>query len=104
MWIFLNDAFFSIVRPAQGSRLLVRARKAGDINKHFPKAKVTFTPNADYHYRALISEKEVSAKIKTNIEKIDYSNFKDSVPENGRHNAYLGVWTAMHHYQYTKGR
>lgn len=34
MWIFLSDSFLSIVdKEGDGSTLLVRARRAGDIEK-----------------------------------------------------------------------
>ena len=39
MWIFLHDAFLSIVdKGGDGSTLLARARQAGDLERVFPEA------------------------------------------------------------------
>ena len=47
MWIMLSDCFLSIVSKDCGpAELLVRARRAGDIEKVFPNAKVTRTINS----------------------------------------------------------
>ena len=49
MWIFMKDAFLSIVdKGGDGSTLLVRGRHAGDIERVFPGAKVERTPARDY--------------------------------------------------------
>jgi hypothetical protein len=42
MWIMTNNSYLSIVSKDCGpAELLVRARRAGDIEKLFPDAKVT---------------------------------------------------------------
>ena len=42
MWIMTNNSYLSIVSKDCGpAELLVRARRAGDIEKVFPDAKVT---------------------------------------------------------------
>src|SRR5216683_7097861 len=52
MWIMTNDSYLSIVSKDCGpAELLVRARRAGDIEKVFPEAKVTRNTNSDYLYR-----------------------------------------------------
>jgi hypothetical protein len=103
MWICLNDAFFSIVKPerdrAKAGTLLVRARVAGDIERHWPNARVIRTPDRDYLYRAYIPADEVNVAISQAIDHIDYGNFKNSVRENWRHDAYADVWTVMHRVQ-----
>ena len=98
MWIFLNNAFYSIVDPSNGesNKLLVRARFAGDINLNFPNAVEIFTPNRDYAYRAEIDRAEVITVITNRIDNINYNNFKDTVEEDWRHDAYLNVWSVMH--------
>ena len=96
MWIALSDGFLSIVKDAKNrKRLLVRARRAGDIESVFPGAKVTFTPNSDYAYRARIARRTVSKALADRIERIDYPNFKDSVSDIELHNAYLTFWGVM---------
>jgi len=101
-WIFLNDAFLSIVRDPRAKNphtLLVRARAKGDIERAFPRAKVVSTPNRDYAYRAYIQEAQVAAAIAFRITGIDYGNFKSSVVEDDRHDAYMRVWSAMYGFQ-----
>ena len=96
MWVFLNNAFLSIVQHRDdNSQLLVRARIASDIERVFPDAK-TFTDNhADYKYRAVIPRAEVAKAMATQVEGINYDNFKNSVHDTSRHDAYLGVWSVM---------
>ena len=96
MWIFLNDAFLSIVahREKPGI-LLVRARRGGDIEALFPDAKVWEDARADYRFRAELESEVVGAMVAHRIESIDYDNFKDSVTDSGRHDAYVEVWQAM---------
>ncbi len=53
MWIMTNNSYLSIVSKDCGpAELLVRARRAGDIEKVFPDAKVIRHTNSDYLYRA----------------------------------------------------
>jgi hypothetical protein len=102
MWIMLSDAFFSIVQPATGlakTHLLVRARVAGDIERVWPNAVVEATPHRDYAYRALMPRAFVADAMAFAVLKIDYGNFKNSVPEDDRHDAYSRCWGAMHDLQ-----
>lgn len=100
MWIFLNNAFLSIVdKGGDGSTLLVRARQEGDIERVFPKADVKETPRNDYRYRARLGREEVAQAVAESVRAIGYPNFKATVKEPDRHDAYLGVWEVMYHYQ-----
>ena len=100
MWIFLNNAFLSIVdKGGDGTTLLVRARRAGDIERVFPGAAVSKTPRNDYRYRALIAREEVAEAMAASVRSIEYANFKATVKEHHRHEAYLEVWGAMHDFQ-----
>ena len=104
MWIFLNDAFLSIVRhTGKPDTMMVRARVAGDIIRVFPGAKETETPDADYRFRAEILAKAVSEALAAKVMDIDYPNFKSSVDEHHRHDAYLKVWRVMNDYQRQRG-
>ena len=77
MWVYLTDALLSIVahrdRPGH---LLVRARFAGDIERIFPSAEVTETPDADYRFRATIPREAVAQALAAAAQAIDYPNFK----------------------------
>ncbi|MCH8078089.1 MAG: hypothetical protein IIC64_19970 [SAR324 cluster bacterium] len=96
MWIFQNDSFLSIValRDKPGV-LLVRARKAGDIEAVFPQAKSREGEGADYRFRADVPAEEVAEAMAERIRAIDYGNFKDSVKDGPRHDAYFNVWEVM---------
>ena len=100
MWIFLNHAFLSIVnKGGDGSTLLVRARREGDIERVFPKAKVELTPHNDYRFRARIDREAVALAMAEAVRAITYGNFKGSVKEQARHDAYMEVWSTMHDFQ-----
>ena len=89
MWIQFNNAFLSIVENRDNTlELLVRARIKGDIEKIFPKAEVFEDNNADYKYRAFISKAKVGARMMLKMTEINYDNFKNSVHEIERKNAY----------------
>ena len=93
MWVLLSDCFFSIVsKDCARDDLLVRARRKGDIEKVFPKAKVKRNTKADYLYRARIKKDVVVAALKGEVDRITYSNFKSSVTDAKLHAAYLRVW------------
>lgn len=96
MWLCLNSAFLSIVyKDCAEDELLIRARRDGDIEKIFPDAKVIRSTDSDYLYRAVVPRSEVATAMATQINNIDYGNFKSSVRDDFLHRAYLGVWQAM---------
>lgn len=103
MWIFLSDCFLSIVHKDCGrNELLVRARRRGDIEKIFPKAKVTRYTGSDYLFRAVVARSAVEDAMVSETQRITYGNFKDSVEDRQLHNAYLRVWTEMARLQETR--
>jgi hypothetical protein len=105
MWIFLNNAFLSAVaHRTQPDDLLVRGRVAGDIGRVFPGVIETETPSADYRYRATIPRKTVAAALAEQAASIDYDNFKNSVTEDDRHDAYFETWGAMNRLQQNRAR
>ena len=96
----LTDSSLSIVSDTRNpGRLMVRARAAGDIEKVFPNAIVTETPNGDYRWRTTLSRRIVSEALTAEIKKIGYPNFKAAVPNNARHDAYMRCWSAMRDFQ-----
>jgi hypothetical protein len=96
MWVMLSDSFLSIVtHRREPAVLMVRARQAGDIKRVFPRARVHATPQHDYGFRALVSREAVAKALAAQVRAIDYDNFKDSVPDAARHDAYLDVWGTM---------
>ncbi|MCE1248320.1 MAG: hypothetical protein LWY06_16890 [Firmicutes bacterium] len=109
MWIFSKYGFFSIVKkPYTGEEgnVHIRARLKNDIEK---LKEITSLPNeiktdeyADYPYRIIVGESELSKIMKVLEESIDYSNFKDTVHNLDhsplgikRNRAYMNVWAEM---------
>lgn len=100
MWIFFTDAFLSIVdKDGDGSTLLVRARRAGEIERIFPEASVTMGAGTDYAYRARLPRERVAEAVAEAVRDIDYPNFKSEVEQPDRHDAYMNVWSVMFDYQ-----
>lgn len=100
MWIFLNDAFLSIVQlRGSDDLLLVRARKEGHIEAVFGNIEVIKTPENDYLYRAFVSRERAAHVIAQRLMNIDYSNFKNSIPDDNYHDACADVWSLMNSFQ-----
>jgi hypothetical protein len=98
MWIFLSDAMLSIVEKPGDSKagtLTVRARIKGDIERVFPDAKVVEGAGTDYRFRASIPREQVAKAMHDQVMNLNYGNFKSSVKDRQRHDAYMGVWSAM---------
>jgi hypothetical protein len=106
MWIFTPSSFVSIVDKGDrsGKTLLVRARKAGDIEHLFPDAKVQVGGGTDYRYRARIEREAVALKIAEQARQINFANFKNEVDDHDRHDAYHDVWQAMYGFQERNAR
>jgi len=107
MWLSFNNAFLSIVEPepragGKSPQLLVRARRAGDIEAVFPGVTVEKRPERDYLFRALIDREVVATIVADRVMTIDYGNFKDSVRNNALHDAYAAVWGIMARLQPTR--
>jgi hypothetical protein len=107
MWIFLKDAFLSVVKPTledcpyanEADVLAVRARRKGEIEAVFPKARVKQWKGRDYSFRAFIPRQEVANAIAERVMDMQATNFKGSVDNEPRHDAYLDVWRVMWDYQ-----
>lgn len=108
MWIFLKDAFLSIVVPEpmdvpdhlrNSDVLAVRARWKGDIERVFPKARVMQWKGRDYAFRAFIPRKYVARAMEQQVQMLKATNFKASVTDDARHDAYMAVWGVMHRFQ-----
>ena len=99
MWLYSKNGFLSIIEPfdkmKENGFLLVRGRVAGDIEAHFPEAKVQQTPARDYLYRALVRRERVAQVLADQVKAIDYSNYKSTVDDMVRHRWYHRVWDQM---------
>jgi hypothetical protein len=98
MWLFTSKGFISVVAdkddPENGS-LLVRSRDRTHIIKLFPDAKVFSKTPSDYKWRAWISRSEVSALVQSQVNELNYTNFKNSIEDDRYHDACLDVWNVM---------
>jgi hypothetical protein len=85
MGIFLSDAVLAVVaerdNPA-GPRLLVLARRQGDIERVFAEAHTVHVPHADTAFRAWLPR--------------GHPSFKDSIGDRAYPDAALAAWRAMH--------
>jgi len=96
MWVYLSDAYISITRHLTDPALLhVRARVKGDIEKVFPEAEVTETPDTDYRFRTNLPQELVERRIAEKVAGIGYHNFKATVKEHDRHDAYMDAFEGM---------
>lgn len=93
MWIFLPNAFLSIVDKSNVKDcLVVRARRAEHIKSVFPDADIQHTPSNDYQYRADIPREQVAAVVAAQVAGIDYDNFKNEVKDKKLKRACSDVW------------
>jgi cAMP phosphodiesterase len=106
MWVFLNNAFLSIVQPkgkVYKDFLLVRARKSKHIEAVFGDCGVARTRKRDYLYRAMIPREVVANTLKQHLMTMDYTNFKESIPHkpefDGYYHACSRVWSTMYLFQ-----
>ena len=75
--------------------LVVRARKAGDIEAVFPGSSTWVDRSADYPHRAEVPSGEVAEAAGARFREINCPKFKPSAREARRHDCYLKVWEAM---------
>ncbi len=96
MWLFLPESFLSIVKHKQDNNILVvRARRPGDIEKLFPRAKVVTIPGRDYQFRAEVHRIDVANAIHAQVMEMEHTNFKDNVHDRDYHDACSHVWSIM---------
>lgn len=102
MWIFLNNSFLSAVAHRdKPDALMVRARLRGDLEATFPDlaGQIEQTDRADYRFRVTITRERFANVLADTARSISYSNFKNSVTDTRRHDAYFRVWSVMHNEQ-----
>jgi hypothetical protein len=105
MWIFLNDAYLSVVQyKDQPDKLLVRARFKGDLQRVFGQnINVIRNSGTDYLYRTVVDRAEVAKILAQRVMAIDYPNFKASIRnDRQRHDTYLDVWHTLKEAQETQ--
>mgnify|MGYP003661265367 CR=1 FL=1 len=107
MWIVMNNSFVSVVQDRNfKDGVVVRARFPGDLDALFPEFKnnIIESANSDYRFRLFLNKTRVKDRISEKIMGINYDNFKNSVKENWRHDAYLKVWNIFYLLQHKYSR
>ena len=101
MWLCFNDGFLSVVSDKHDpARLMVRARrKQALLNVCGNDVEVIENAGTDYRWRTFIDRKTFSALVAARIDKIGYSNFKNSVADRDLHQLYMEFWELHRHYQ-----
>jgi hypothetical protein len=96
MWIFMKNAFLSVVAHETEEGLLhVRARFRGDIESVFPEADVAETPHADYGFGTSVSRDRFADALANYMRQISYTSFKDQIVDLDRRDAYIRVWEQL---------
>ena len=93
MWIFLRNAFVSVVQDrADAKRLLIRARCREHLETVAGGATILETPERDYRYRCSVERDEFADLIREHVHDIAYPNFKDNIPDPNYRWAATNVW------------
>jgi hypothetical protein len=102
MWIFMNNAFFSIVQNRdEPKQVLVRSRVKQDLLNAFGDHEVIEMDDSDYRFRMFLDKEFVSEQVKSHIQNINYDNFKNSISKDDqeRKSYYMRVWEVMYAWQ-----
>ena len=107
MWICLNNSYVSIVENDDNKNLVwVRSRQYDHLinfidNEDGVNIKnIVETPRRDYRYRIGIDKFTLSKILAKSVHKINYTNFKNSVPldNNDLYSMYSDFWnTSIYH-------
>lgn len=98
MWVMTKIGFFSVVAHRDvPDCLIVRARCEEDIVNINEEMGLGWwrDDEADYPYRMCCTPAELAAALARITADIDYDNFKSSIKDKKRKNAYVHVWQAM---------
>lgn len=104
MWVAMNDSFVSIVADRNDPNgVVVRARVYQDLVAFCPERETDIieSNDSDYRFRIFMPQKQAADIMFEKTALIDYDNFKDSVSEAWRKNAYMSIWTVMNKVQET---
>lgn len=103
MWVFLHDAFFSVVEDRKDKDVfVVRSRLQEDLEKVFVNditgltvKNILETENSDYRFRVFLPKSIFKEIMLNEIDDIDYHNFKNEVHDHERKLHYTNVWSEM---------
>lgn len=98
MWIFTNDGFISVVQNKDNiNHLVVRARKKDHLGGlyNWSGEEVIETDDSDYRFRIIIDRQDFSSFVQEHVDRINYTNFKASVPKSLYERLLHEVWFVM---------
>lgn len=97
-WILFPDAFVSVVtHEDQPTKVVVRARLRGDIERLLPGAEVEKTPQADYLYRVTVDRNWLTEAVAFRLRQMTYTNVKGAISksdDSGRAFMMNRIWAA----------
>ena len=103
MWIVMNDSYVSIVKDREDDMgVVVRARVKEDLENLFGAEHaqdIIETDDSDYRFRLFLDQAYVAAVIEDKVMGINYDNFKNSVKQSWRKQAYTRIWNVMYDVQ-----
>lgn len=103
MWVFTNNAFFSVVKDRENENgVVVRARVPRDLENTFGSVhQVHETEDSDYRFRMFLDHEYVAEVISQAVKDIEYDNFKNSISkkDTDRYSYYTRVWSVMNDWQ-----
>ena len=107
MWIFTKRGFVSIIASENSPTFFtVQSRFAGHIEALFPTAHVTEAPYGVgiYRFRAAVPKHIVAETVFDIVEHIDYSTFKESIPDERYRKAVIDAWTTLNKHDLGPGK
>lgn len=105
MWIATNEGWISVVKRRGTDELLVRARNEAHLicvllylqkQPSLEEDRIFIDLDADYPYRMYVTREEFKRYMNTQINRIEYDNFKASVPDKHYAHALNDVWYTMY--------
>lgn len=103
MWVYIREGMVSVVKHRdKNNHLLLRARDKAHIESFIGDVEdinVFHLNDADYRFRAVITKIDFDRMLLAQADKIDYPDFKGSLPDtndgNRYHHACTTAWHAM---------
>lgn len=101
MWLMTNQGLVSVVQDrADANTLIARARQDGLLEQMLAEANLTHISvwqdeTADYPNRCKLSRMDFTDLVYTQVLRIDYDNFKNSVKDKKLASLYSRVWNVM---------
>lgn len=96
MWIFLNDALFSVVHTnCSPDEVLVRAWRHADIQSVFGNVCIFDAAEGEWGYWSIIKRRKLADALTLEVFTLGYGMFTDSVTDPFLSCAYKEAWIAM---------